>query len=80
MDRGRTSSVAWLPNPSAGAADVANAVDAVDPVLIAVEERRCAMLNCRAECTEPFQVIHYEEGQQYEPHLDAYDSRTKVRA
>ena len=36
----------------------------------------CALLGCRPECTESFQVIHYEEGQEYKPHLDAYDTST----
>ena len=60
---GRTNSVAWM--AAAG-----------DPVFEAVEDRICDMVGCRPECTESFQVIHYAAGQEYKPHLDAYDTAT----
>jgi len=69
----RTSRVAWLPDPSA---PVALPVE-VDEMLVEVEERICALLDCRPECTEPLQVIHYSPGQEYSEHLDGYDSATE---
>eukprot|EP01046_Picozoa_sp_COSAG06_P020541 COSAG06_NODE_1506_length_9248_cov_6.203702_3_plen_358_part_00 len=61
VSSGRTNSVAWM--AAAG-----------DEVFEAVEDKVCDLIGCRAECTESFQVIHYEEGQEYKPHLDAYDT------
>ena len=63
VSSGRTNSVAWM--AAAG-----------DEVFEAVEDKVCDLIGCRAECTESFQVIHYEEGQEYKPHLDAYDTST----
>lgn len=59
----RTNSVGWV--AAAG-----------DPVLEQVEDRICGMFGARAECTENFQVIHYQENQEYKAHLDAYDMST----
>lgn len=61
---GRTNSVAWM--ASAG-----------DDVFERVEDKVCDLIGCRAECTESFQVIHYDKGQEYKPHLDAYDTSTE---
>ena len=61
VSSGRTNSVAWM--AAAG-----------DDVFEQVEDKVCDLIGCRAECTESFQVIHYEEGQEYKPHLDAYDT------
>ena len=69
----RTSRVAWLPDPTAETA----AEDEVDEVLVEVEERVCALLGCRPECTEPFQVIHYRGGEEYSDHVDGYDSTSE---
>jgi hypothetical protein len=57
----RTNKVAWL----AGVGD---------PVLEALEDRICDVVQWRAECMEEFQVIHYEKSQEYRPHYDAYDT------
>ena len=63
VSSGRTNSVAWM---AAGG----------DEVFETVEDKVCDLVGCRPECTESFQVIHYEEGQEYKPHLDAYDTST----
>ena len=57
----RTNSVAWLTGCG-------------DPVLEALEDRICDTVKWHAECTEEFQVIHYEKNQEYRPHYDAYDT------
>jgi hypothetical protein len=55
----RTNSVGWV--PAAG-----------DPILESVEDRICGLFGVQPECTENFQVIHYEVNQEYKAHLDAY--------
>eukprot|EP01050_Picozoa_sp_SAG11_P025149 SAG11_NODE_5580_length_1518_cov_1.463002_2_plen_140_part_01 len=79
QDRGRTSSVAWLPDPVGGGGGRVggSAAGEADPLLVALEQRLAALLGCRPECTEPFQVLHYAAGQQYEPHLDGYDTSSR---
>eukprot|EP01048_Picozoa_sp_COSAG05_P010580 COSAG05_NODE_941_length_6510_cov_42.192482_4_plen_248_part_00 len=57
----RTNSVAWLTGVG-------------DPILEALEDRICDTVKWHAECTEEFQVIHYEKNQEYRPHYDAYDT------
>ena len=84
----RTSRVAWLPNPSidrgtGSLGELSGPVAGdgtdgdVDELLVEVEERICALLGCRSECMEPFQVIHYLPGQEYSEHVDGYDATTE---
>ena len=59
----RTNSVGWL--AAAG-----------DRTLETIEDRICGLFACEPECTENFQVIHYDVDQEYKAHLDAYDLNT----
>lgn len=55
---GRTNSNTWL--------------QLHDPVLVSVERRICALLGVPPYQSEHFQVIQYEEGQRYAPHMDTH--------
>jgi prolyl 4-hydroxylase len=61
---GRTSERAWLKH-------------AVDPVVHAAAERIAAHVGLPLAHAESLQVIHYEAGQEYRPHFDAYDLSTE---
>ena len=51
--KARTNSVAWMLSQG-------------DQTFERVEDRMCDLVGCRPECTESFQVIHYDEGQEYQ--------------
>jgi hypothetical protein len=55
---GRTNSSCWVPG--------------YDPLLAGVEQRICGMLGVPERNSERFQVIHYDKGQLYAPHLDTH--------
>jgi prolyl 4-hydroxylase len=60
---GRTSERAWLKH-------------AVDPVVHAAATRIADAVGLPLAHAESLQVIHYEPGQEYRPHFDAYDLGT----
>jgi prolyl 4-hydroxylase len=60
---GRTSERAWVKHDAA-------------PEVAAAVARIAAQVGLPAGHAEPLQVIHYEVGQEYRPHFDAYDLDT----
>jgi prolyl 4-hydroxylase len=61
---GRTSERAWLKH-------------AHDPTVHAVADRVAALVGLPLAFAESLQVIHYEPGQEYRTHFDAYDLATE---
>ena len=55
---GRTNSNTWL--------------QMHDPVLVSIEHRICSMLGVPPYHSEHFQVVQYEKGQRYGPHMDTH--------
>lgn len=64
FSEGRTSTRTWLGH-------------AIDAVVHAVSERIAARVGLPLAHAESLQVIHYEPGQEYRPHFDAYDLSTE---
>lgn len=60
---GRTNALTWIDHDS-------------DPVVMTVVERISAVVGLPRTHAESLQVIHYERGQEYRPHFDAYDLTT----
>lgn len=61
---GRTSALTWVKH-------------AADAVVAAVAGRIAARVGLPLTHAESLQVIHYEPGQEYRPHFDAYDLATE---
>lgn len=64
FSEGRTSARAWLKH-------------AVDPIVAAAATRVAAAVGLPLAHAESLQVIHYQPGQEYRPHFDAYDLSTE---
>ena len=64
LSPGRTSERAWLKH-------------ALDPTVHAVATRIAAQVGLPLAHAESLQVIHYEPGQEYRTHFDAYDLATE---
>lgn len=64
LSPGRTSARAWLKH-------------GLDPTVHAVASRIAAQVGLPLVHAESLQVIHYEPGQEYRPHYDAYDLATE---
>lgn len=59
MHEGRTGSNTWLQHNTT-------------PVILGVGERIAEMVRMPLENAEPFQIIHYSEGQKYDYHFDSF--------
>ncbi len=64
VSHGRTNALTWVRHD-------------VDPTVQAVSERIAACVGMPLQHAESLQVIHYEPGQEYRPHYDAYDLSTE---
>lgn len=64
LSDGRTSALTWLRHDT-------------DAIVGAVAERIAAVVGLPLVHAEALQVIHYERGQEYRPHFDAYDLSTE---
>jgi prolyl 4-hydroxylase len=61
---GRTNALTWVEHES-------------DAVVLAVVTRIAGCVGLPLDHAESLQVIHYERGQEYRPHFDAYDLTTE---
>jgi prolyl 4-hydroxylase len=64
LSEGRTSARAWLKHD-------------LDPIVQTVASRIAGCVGLPLAHAESLQVIHYEPGQEYRPHYDAYDLETE---
>jgi len=64
VSQGRTNALTWVKH-------------GVDDVVMAVAERISTWVGLPLGHAESLQVIHYEPGQEYRPHFDAYDLSTE---
>ncbi len=63
VSKGRTSALTWVRHD-------------IDATVQAVSERIAACVGLPLRHAESLQVIHYDPGQEYRPHFDAYDLST----
>lgn len=64
LSEGRTGSNCWIAHGH-------------DAVTEALARRVAALVKLPLENAESFQVVHYNEGQEYRPHFDAWDAGTE---
>lgn len=48
-----------------------------DPIVAAIEQRICDLLNCHVNQIEPLQIVHYTQGQQYKVHHDYFSPKER---
>jgi len=63
---GRTNSSYWLPKDK-------------DPIVLRLCKRIAKEINCDWKHFENYQVIHYNPGEEYQYHFDAYDKNDKEK-
>jgi prolyl 4-hydroxylase len=64
VSQGRTNALTWVRHD-------------VDTTVQAVAERVAGCVGIPLQHAESLQVVHYEQGQEYRPHFDAYDLSTE---